>query len=320
MAHEHAPGKIATLAKLRDTFEVVAVVDDSARRLPSYHTDLFVVPPRCPVISEAEAMQLTDIDVVFIEVANAALMEVARKFAERDIAMHCDKPCGENLRDYKEVLALCEAHNVPLQIGYMYRANPALKWCQNAVRQGLLGDVHFIEADMNHAYGDESYQHYVGTFAGGILYNLGCHLIDTITPMVHGELRRVTSSIANARGDSADCLNRCASFMQFDHTDVLIRSCSRAPGGVPCRRLRIDGSLATIDLCPVERFDGQPLKLTFTDATGSRVMDFGVQHDRYAGQLLELAQIVRGEKPNDQDYANDLRVHELTLRACGYNI
>ena len=34
-------------------------------------------------------------------------------------------------------------------------------------------------------------------------------------------------------------------------------------------------------------------------------------------QLADLAAIVRGEKPNDQDYDQDLRVHELTLRACG---
>lgn len=41
--------------------------------------------------------------------------------------------------------------------------------------------------------------------------------------------------------------------------------------------------------------------------------EFAVQ-DRYAAQLLDLAAIVRGEKPNDQDYDRDLRVHELVLR------
>ena len=39
-----------------------------------------------------------------------------------------------------------------------------------------------------------------------------------------------------------------------------------------------------------------------------------MQTDRYAAQLLDLAAIVRGEKPNDQDYDRDLRVHELVLR------
>ena len=52
---------------------------------------------------------------------------------------------------------------------------------------------------------------------------------------------------------------------------------------------------------------------------GAHAVDFGVQTDRYAEQLIELARIVRGEIPNDPaQYDRDLRVHELTLRACGY--
>ena len=48
-----------------------------------------------------------------------------------------------------------------------------------------------------------------------------------------------------------------------------------------------------------------------------KTMDFGVQTDRYADQLLDLAAIIRGEKPNDQDYDRDLKTHEITLKACG---
>ena len=48
-----------------------------------------------------------------------------------------------------------------------------------------------------------------------------------------------------------------------------------------------------------------------------REMAFGVQTDRYAAQLLDLAEIVRGEKANDQDYDRDLKVHEILMEACG---
>ena len=37
------------------------------------------------------------------------------------------------------------------------------------------------------------------------------------------------------------------------------------------------------------------------------------------GQLRELAEIVRGERPNPAEmYDHDLKVHEITLEACGY--
>ena len=39
--------------------------------------------------------------------------------------------------------------------------------------------------------------------------------------------------------------------------------------------------------------------------------------DRYAGQLKELARIIRGEIPNPPGlYEHDLKVHKVSLDAC----
>ena len=107
----------------------------------------------------------------------------------------------------------------------------------------------------------------------------------------------------------------------------MIRSCSRVACGLPHRRLRVDGTKGTIDLCPIERFDGERLTLDLTlaaavggFAAGRYLVDLGVQTDRYMGQLRELAEIVRGERPNPAEmYDHDLKVHEVTLEACGYD-
>ena len=91
--------------------------------------------------------------------------------------------------------------------------------------------------------------------------------------------------------------------------------------------MRIDGTKGTIDLCPIERFDSERLTLDLTLAesaggfkAGRQVVDLGVQTDRYRDQLRELAEIVCGERPNPVErYDHDLRVHEITLEACGYD-
>ena len=319
MSHEHAAGKIASLRKLVDDFEVVAIADDRARKSPTYHTDPFDATGFC-VVSEAEALAMSDIDVVFVETANRDLMEIARIYAERGVAMHCDKPCGETMEPYREVVGLCRAKRVPLQIGYMYRANPAIRFMREAVKAGWIGDVIFAEADMNHSYGDDSYQLYTGTMRGGILYNLGCHLLDTLALFVKGDPTYVTTVCGRASGDPAAAKNRMSAFYEFPSAEMLIRSCSRAAGGVLCRRIRVDGRKGTFDLCPIERFDGGELKLAMTLAepagdyvAGRHVISFGAQTDRYAGQLRELAAIVRGEIADTADYEHDLRVHALTL-------
>ena len=307
MSHEHAPGKLATLRALPDDFEVVAVVDDTPRRSPSFFT--FPLDAKgFRVVSEEAARAMDGIDVVFIETANRDLMDVAAMFAERGIAMHCDKPCGEAMEPYRSIVEKCRARNVPFQIGYMYRGNPAVKWIWDFVRSGGLGDVRFIEADMNHNYQAAGYAEYLATFKGGILYNLGCHLVDIVLPMARGELKDVHPSTGVTCGSS---------FLGFEGTDVLIRTSANMPGGILCRRLRVDGTKGTIDLCPIERFDGQELSLTLTAGEKVETFRFGVQTDRYAGQLLELAAVVRGEIPNVQDYDRDLKTHEITLRACG---
>jgi len=41
---------------------------------------------------------------------------------------------------------------------------------------------------------------------------------------------------------------------------------------------------------------------------------------RYDGDFIDLAKIIRGEKPSDYSPEHDLAVHESLLRACGMSI
>ena len=321
--HEHAPGKLETLKRMRDEFEIVAIVDDFPRKSPMYRDQAWDTAD-CPIVSEAEAWTIPDIDVGFVEVTNCDLMEVAAKFAERGIPMHCDKPCGEDFETYRKIVETCRAKGIPMQIGYMYRANPALRFVWDFVRKGNLGKIGFVEADMNHAYNHDNYAEYMQTFRGGILYSLGCHLVDMVEPMVQGDPKRVTRILKSAFGYELGGKTDGLALLEFPETNVLIRTACEMPGGILSRRLRVDGTNGTIDLCPIERFDGEELTLTLTlreaaggYAPGHHTIGFGVQTDRYEGQLRELASVVRGERANDQDYDRDLRVHRLVLEMIG---
>jgi len=315
LTHEHASGKLATLAAMKDDFEIVSVVDDRATATRPHFADHPVDPAGLPVVSEAEAFA-RGADVAFVETTNADLMRIAAKCLAHGLPMHCDKPCGEAMEPYRSLVEACRAKDLPFQIGYMYRGNPAVRWIWREVAAGLVGDVAFVEADMNHNYQMDGYTDYIGSFKGGIFYNLGCHLVDMVLPLVRGDLRAAERMVGDAPGDPVGSKTSVMTLLRFDGTDVILRTSSHMPGGIVCRRLRIDGTKGTIDLCPIERFDGKELKLLLTlKGEAQREISFGVQTDRYADQLADLAAIVRGEKPNDQDYDRDLRVHEILLRA-----
>ena len=310
VTHEHAPGKLRTLRKLADVFDVTAVVDDRERTGWTFQ-DRPLDLDGFKVLTEEDfdacgKDAYNGVDVALVEVANPRLMEIAQKFLERGVPLHCDKPCGDGIEPYRSLVSYARRNNLPFQIGYMYRGNPALKWIWDYVAAGKLGEVKFIEADMNHDYGKPAadYLRYLSQFPGGIFYNLGCHLVDIIQPLVKGEIKSV-HDFSRAPDDAAVLL-------EYPTADVLLRTASKRPGSIDSRRLRIDGTLGTIDLCPIERFDGKALTLKLLDG-GERIVDFGVQDDRFAPQLLDLAAIVRGEKPNDQDYDRDLRVHETLV-------
>ena len=325
LTHEHAFGKLETLRRMDGLYEIVAVVDDSAAATRPHFADHPASPGEFRVISAEEALSLGGIDVAFIETTNADLMKAARIFAEKGVPMHCDKPCGESMEPYRSIVETCRRKNLPFQIGYMYRGNPALKFARNAVCSGWLGDVGFVEADMNHDYQLDGYPEYISSFKGGILYNLGCHLVDMVLPLVRGRFVSAVPMVGDAPGDPAGSRTSGASLLSFEGgAKALIRTSSHMPGGIDGRRLRVDGTNGTLELCPIERFDGKNLRLEMTlknpaggYGAGRNVIDFGIIVDRYRDQLEDLARIVRGEKENDQDYDWDLKVHEVSLRACG---
>jgi len=322
ICHEHAEGKFSSLKKLPDDFELVGLIDDRASKTARFVKG-FEIYDGVPRLTEEQLFADKSIDAVLVEVANDDLVGVGMKCARHGLPMHFDKPCGQEFGPFKEMVDLCSRKNLPLQIGYMFRVNPAIRFIQKAVRNEWLGDIVSVEADMNHNYGGALYPPYIATFKGGILYNLGCHLVDFILPMMSGLPVRAHPVMLSAPGDPEGPKTNCVSVIEWPNATVTIRCCSQA--ACSKRWLRVAGTKGMIDLAPIERFDGKPVTLEMRLAhdvpgykKGTHTVSCGVQKDRYAAQLLELAQIVRGDIPNPTLlYAHDLAVHRVTLMACG---
>lgn len=331
ICHEHAQGKIETLRAMKDDFEVVGFVDDRSSAAPRWP----LMRPESiwegiPTMTLDDALALPDLDAAFVEVTNAELVEVAGRVLERGLPMHMDKPGGESYAPFERLRTGAKERGLPFQMGYMFRANPAMRWIADAIRQGWLGDVFEIAADMDHGYGDDDYRRYLGSFAGGILYNLGCHFADFIVGAM-GEPDAVHPFISTAPGSPAGSRDNGMAVLEWrGGAMATVRSCGRKVNGNMRRRLRVSGTNGSLELCPVERFDGQPLLLDVELARpcgempkGRQTLDFGPQGwnntvDRYVAQLRQFARQVRGEeKEPDGLCAHDLAVQRTVLRMSG---
>ena len=318
VTHEHAAGKIASLRKLTDIFEIVGVIDDrasSAARFPqevdmSLYEGLNFITPE-------EFFRRQDIQAVIIETANSDLVPTALKCLEKNIAMHMDKPGGETIEPFEKLSLECEKRNIPFQMGYMLRGNPAVRFCIDAVKKGLLGDIFEIQADMHHHYGGEEYSQYLRRINGGLMYNLCCHLIDSVVSMM-GAPENIVSMIKRTANSPVEAMNNCVAIMEYEFATVTLRSCSKDYG--LGRRLRIAGTKGVIEMSPVECFyKPLDLSLSLAEASGDypqglHKLTFPLLKDRYEPQFRELAAIINKERPNNQAiYAHDRLVNRVIL-------
>ena len=325
--HEHAPGKMYTLRKLPEVFDLVGVVDDRPfSTTPNFGADLERPYEGVKRLTLDEVLSDPELEAVTVEVPNNELVPMAMRCAERGLAIHMDKPAGEDLELYRKLLDLCKAKHLPFQMGFMFRGNPAFQFVRRAIRNRWIGDVCEMELDMNHCYGGEAYQEYLACFSGGIMFNLGCHLVDFVVSAI-GRPSKVTPFLQNASGDAAKVRNNCLAVLEYPNTAVTLRACSRCGGtNTFDRRLRVVGTKGSIFFSPVERFDGKSVEIELALAedaagfpAGRHTLRTPPQNDRYADQLLEWARVIRGEIESPYPYEHDYLVHEVTLAAAGYN-
>jgi predicted dehydrogenase len=328
ICHEHANGKMLSLKKHPEIFEIVGVVDDretskTAKFLPK---DILKPYEGVKFMSEEELLNTPGLQAVAVEVPNLDLVPVALRCMERNLAMHMDKPGGDDMKLFTKLRKGVDERKLPFQIGYMFRGNPAIKFCQRIVREKWLGEIFEIQATMSHNYGNADYDEYLSAFKGGIMFNLCCHLIDFIVPMM-GRPEKIASFFKSLPGAPAKSKNNCLAVLEYPNATATLRANSAEldAGGQGGRPLKICGTKGTAYLCPMERFDGEALKLHLSlregvaeYAAGSHVVEFEPQSDRYEAQLIELAKTVNGEMENPYGLEHDLLVEEILLAASGY--
>lgn len=320
--HEHASGTIEVARRLTDIFEVVGVVDDSASTTARQSKTVNMKPYEgLPLLTEAELLNRTDLDAVFVETTNDDLPAAALKCAERGFHMHMDKPGGQSMAPFAKIVDLCRRQKLVLQMGYMYRPNPALLFCRRALREGWMGDV--VEIDMNmNRYDNDSYRAYIATFKGGAMYNFGGHLIDFVVSVL-GRPEKVTPFHKCTRGDGIE--DNTLALIEYPRANATVRISITDADGIPHRRVIVRGTKATFELAPTEPIPyTQPFNVRFTCAVANPEFGVGTHHPelkplgfRYDDQLIEFAKCVRGEIANPYPYEHELLVQEVLLAASG---
>ena len=272
-----------------------------------------------------EVLTMSDIDAVFIETEDKYLTEYAYEFVKRGIAVQMDKPGAQDKKTFDALFDLAKEKNVPLHLGYMYRYNPAIIKAIEMVKNGELGKIYYVEAQMNCFHSDEK-RRWLKDYKGGMMNFLGCHLVDLVI-----RLQGVPDEIIPLNSSSWQDFGEDIGFAVFKYgnNSSIIKSTGVEIGGFMRRQIVICGENATIEINPTEYYVENGKQNADMYITLKKDMENWAYrpekisfkpYDRYDDMYDEFFKIIRGEINNPYSYEYEKTLHDVLLKACGYKI
>jgi predicted dehydrogenase len=326
IGHNHAVEQMATVRRLPAQFEVVGVVEPSAewkqkRGGASAYKGI-------PWLTEEQLFNTPGLDAVLVETDVPQLVPTAKRCLEAGYHVHMDKPAGYSLEEFGSMLKIAEAHELTVQLGYMFRNNPAVNLCQRAVSEGWLGNVFEISTVMSRTM-DDDYCRWLAQFHGGSMYIFGSHLIDLIVSLL-GRPEKVTPFLRESTR-FPKLIDNGFAVLEYPHAVATVRAALIEVEGFRRRQLVVCGDEGTFEVKPIEGCDVQaqqpPLPKLSPTLTlsrpcgefkaGANQVPMPEMSGRYVDQLKEFAAIIRGQIKNPYSYDHEYLVQEVLLAACG---
>ena len=145
-----------------------------------------------------EAVNDSGVQAVIVSTLNSSLSAIAGQAIKAGKHVLVEKPAGISVRQIDELMALSEAKNVRVRVGYNHRFHPALRQARTLIDSGALGPLMFLRGRYGHGgrlgY-DREWRADPKLSGGGELIDQGVHLID-LAGWFLGEFARVEGHVA----------------------------------------------------------------------------------------------------------------------------
>ena len=317
IGHNHGEAKMLAVRKFPERFEVIGYAEENERWIEKRGGCRgYEGLPRLSV-----EQVIARSNAVLIESDVWDLTAYAMRCVQAGKHIHMDKPASGTLEDYKAVLDTAKEKNLVVQLAYMYRCNPAVKECLEHIRNGDLGEIYSINAEMS-TFHSPAYKKWLTNFGGGIMYILGSHLVDLIVYIL-GEPKKITSFMKHTGLDGVDFADNTLAVLEYEKALARIFVSSVEVNGFGRRQLVVSGSRGTVNICPLER----PITMTYSD-TGitdqpyedvklSRSFEDHTADGRYDEMMKDFYDYIIGAKQNPFSYEHDYLVQKVLSEIVG---
>ena len=318
--HDHSRAKLEAIKKFPHLFEVVGIVPEDEKVAARIKND--AVYGGIPIMTEEELFAVEGLELVLCEGYELDSVAAAQRCIDHGVHVHLDKPGGEDIKAYEKLLRDAKAKNLTVQLGYMYRYNPAVNYIDALVKDGRIGTITAIDTQMSTMH-DMRVMNLLSGFKGGNMFWLGWHLVDLIYK--YSSVPEETDSMLN-KSDliKEGVYDNTFAIMKYPNFVATIRVNSQEVNGFGRRQFVMCGQNGSVELKPIEG----PIKMTFSDrrfiqnaySDTKADIPFAPPSGRYDVMVKDLYQYIRGTKENPYNYDYEFQLQRMVLAACGFDI
>ncbi|MDP1797524.1 MAG: Gfo/Idh/MocA family oxidoreductase [Planctomycetaceae bacterium] len=311
VGHAHA-NKIAAYRSSPD-YEVVGVVEpDAALRKQVEASDLY---RGLKFLTQDELLATPGLQAVLVETRVRDSLDAAEVCVNAGKHIHLDKPAGASLPQFKRILDAAAKQKLIVQLGYMFRYNPAVVLLRQFLADGWLGDVYEVHATMSKVV-DPASRRQLAEFRGGIMFELGCHVMDLVTAIL-GEPDQVTPVIRHSSKLDDGLADNMLAVLHYPKAIATVKASAQEIDGGDRRHLVVVGTEGTFHIQPL---DNPSARVTLSKPRGEYKKGYQdikfPKYTRYIDDAADMARVIRGEKPFGFSYDHDRITQEVLLKAC----
>ncbi len=317
IGHNHGEAKMQAVRKFPELFEVVGFAEDNEEWLKKRgNLECYKGLKRYSVDE-----LIAKCDALLIETDVWDLTEIAQKCVDAGKHVHIDKPGSGTLEEYKKMLDTAKEKNLIVQLAYMYRYNPAIQKTFELIKEGKLGEIYSINAEMS-TFHSPKYRKWLTNFGGGIMYILGCHLIDLIV-YIMGKPDNIQSFLKKTKLDEVNVEDNNLAVLEYEKALARVFVSSVEVNGFGRRQFMVSGSKGTVNICPLER----PITMTYSDTEIANTayedrkiilpFDDNTASGRYDGMIKDFYAYITGEKENPFTYEHEYNVQAVLDEVVG---
>ncbi len=256
------------------------------------------------------------VQMVCVETDPLESLTYSRMAIEANKHTKIDKPPGADFKALRQILDDAQRRKLLIQMGYVYRYNPAFRLTHRALQEDWLGPIRSVACQMNDTLSPEGRRR-LDTYPGGQMFEICGHMIDALIWLL-GKPARVSPVLRHSDPVPDKLEDDVLAMFEFEPAVAVVKSHTRDGN----RYFYIFGEKGSI---LIDSPDRPRMRMVLSSnqgdfLAGAQEVSLG-SSERYLPDLDDLAGAIReGRQVKFFTPEHDLNVHKALLTASGLSV